>query len=74
MAGLGESVRIQWSGDVDLGSGELQQAYQSYCSVLEFVDGMQIDENCISNLRKCSGIIVEDKEFLVTGMFICVYR
>lgn len=71
VAGLGESMRLQWSGDVDIDSGDLQQAYESYCSVLQFVDGMQIGENCINNLRKCSSIMVKDKEFLVTGVCIC---
>ena len=28
--GLGESTRMEWSGDVDLDDGQLQQQYEAY--------------------------------------------
>ena len=30
VGGLEESVQLEWNGDVDLGTGELQQMYRTY--------------------------------------------
>lgn len=30
VGGLKESVQLEWNGDVDLGTGELQQMYRTY--------------------------------------------
>lgn len=35
--GLGESMRMEWSGDVDLNDGKLQQQYSSYIEQLDFI-------------------------------------
>jgi hypothetical protein len=38
--GLGESMRMEWSGDVDLNDGALQQQYTSYMNQLKFIRGL----------------------------------
>lgn len=68
VSGLRESKRLKWSGDVDVDSGELQRAYQLYCDLLHFIDRMDIGVNCVSDLQRCSNMLAEDKQFLVTGM------
>ena len=35
--GLRESMRNEWSGDVDLGDGKLQDKYSKYAEYLKFV-------------------------------------
>ena len=39
-AGLMESSRQEWYGDVDLGDGELQKQYEAYMGRLKLVDGI----------------------------------
>ena len=36
-AGLGESMKMEWSGDVDLNNGDLQRAYELYQQELRFI-------------------------------------
>lgn len=67
ISGLGESMRLQWSGDVDLNTGSLQQFYQSYRSLLDFVSSLHITAE---HLKKCSSILLQEKEFLVKGTYI----
>lgn len=38
--GLGESVAGEWSGDVDLNTGDLQHCYEQYKSKLAFISGI----------------------------------
>ena len=40
VAGLGESLRLQWTGDVDLCDGELQKQYQLYRKRLAFIQAL----------------------------------
>ena len=70
VAGLGESIRLEWSGNVDLNTGSLQQLYQSYRSLLNLVASLTPD--AVEDLRKCHGILLEEKEFLVKSM--CNYK
>ena len=37
MAGLGESVRKEWSGDVDLNDGKVNQIHDAYLSRLKAI-------------------------------------
>lgn len=67
VGGLGESTRLVWSGDVDLNNGEVQQLYESYHSLLDFIATMRINCDTIVNVNKCSAILLEEKEFLVKG-------
>ena len=72
VSGLGESVRLEWSGDVDLDTGELQQMYTSYRELLDFVDMIGIGDNgqqstIVAHLQRCLQILKEDKEFILKG-------
>ena len=42
LSGLGESVKGEWSGDVDLNDGSTQQLYKSYRKQLDFLDGISV--------------------------------
>ena len=38
--GLGESVTHHWSGDIDLGDGELEKLYSAYQQRVDFTKGI----------------------------------
>lgn len=59
-AGVMESMRHEWSGDVDLGDGQLQALHQQYMELLDFVKGSGL------NRRKPSVEIVKDLTQLMT--------
>ena len=43
--GLGESMRMEWSGDIDLNDGLLQQQYTSYLKRLKFIRGIGLGDS-----------------------------
>ena len=61
-------MRFEWSGDVDLNTGDLQQSYQSYRDLRHFISDLDIARDIVENLRKCSKILTDEKEFLVKGL------
>ena len=69
VAGLGESLRLQWSGDVDLCDGELQTQYQLYRNRLAFVQALAstssrlLDENLHRELA-------EDLTYVISMSYI----
>lgn len=67
--GLGESTRLIWSGDVDLNDGKREELYKTYRSLLDFIGSLTINDDAIVNLNKCSAILLQEKEFLVKGMY-----
>ncbi len=52
-------MRLQWSGDVDLNSGELQQAYKKYRDLLELLSNLS---------HEFSVLLLKEKEFLIEGI------
>ena len=44
MKGLKESVRMKWSGDVDLNDGSLQRDYDAYQYRLEHIKKIGLSE------------------------------
>ena len=42
--GLRESMRNEWSGDIDWGDGELQRRHDDYIKYLEFVRGIGVKQ------------------------------
>ena len=50
VSGLEESVRLEWNGDVDMGTGELQVMYQDYMGRLERIRSMR-DRGIQDSLR-----------------------
>ncbi len=70
--GLRESMRNEWSGDVDLGDGKLQDKYSKYVKHLKFVRGIGLNnrssfENIKEDLHKQTSNLVTEKEFLEKG-------
>ena len=43
--GLSESVRLDWSGDVDLDDGSLQLQYETYITRLNFLKGLRLKDH-----------------------------
>ena len=39
-----ESLRREWSGDVDLGDGELEQLHQTYMQLISFIQGIGLEK------------------------------
>ncbi len=52
--GLGESVRMEWSGDTDLNDGKLQQQYKRYIARLDFLKGLGLEE------RRTQSLLIKD--------------
>ncbi len=70
VGGLGESTRFVWSGDVDHNDGEVQKMYQTYRNLLDFIASMRtITCDTVANLKKCSALLLQEKEFLVKGNY-----
>ena len=42
--GLGESMRMECSGDVNLNNGSLQEQYKAYIHRLDFINSLGLDE------------------------------
>ena len=54
VSGLQESVRMNWSGDVDLNTGELQAQYHAYRELIDFISLLGLEPSLqLSNLSKC---------------------
>lgn len=71
LPGLGESVRKEWSGDVDLGYGHVKDMHDAYLKRLEFVKQIGLVsslEQSKEDLKHFEFEIEEDLTFLV---FIC---
>ena len=66
--GLRESMRNEWSGDVDLGDGKLQDKYSKYAEYLKFVRCIGLNnrsslDNIKEDLQKEKGHIDAQKEY-----------
>ena len=70
---LGESVRLKWSGDVDLNDGKLSEMYTAYQDRLEFIKGIGVNrrqrEDMLVDLNRIESDIVDDLGFLHQGAF-----
>ena len=49
LKGLKESVKLKWSGDVDLNDGQLQKQYEEYLNCLESVKKAALVPECASS-------------------------
>lgn len=61
--GLGESMRLEWSGDVDMNNGSLQKLYEGYRNLLDLVASLTL--HTVEDLKKCYQLVMEEKEFLI---------
>ena len=71
--GLGESVAGEWSGDVDLNTGDLQRSYEQYKSKLAIISGVGLGSRQGRAIVKddLSTIFTQlrsDKSFIIDGM------
>ena len=76
-AGLGESVKHIWSGDVDLADGKVQVLYGDYMNRRAFVEGLGLGGrqgrwDISSDLRTIESQLTSDMDFLVSGT--CIYH
>lgn len=73
VTGLGESMRMDWSGDVDLNDGKLEQQYQSYIDRLHFIDslGLEDDQQHQQQLLEDLNKLDEGLESDLNSIFSC---
>lgn len=67
--GLWKSMRNEWSGDIDLGDGDLQQRHGEYAKYLQFVrDIGVIQRRAYAILEEQLRNMRDEKEFLTAGI------
>ena len=72
--GLCESVRGEWSGDIDLSDGQLQQLFQQYQGRLQFINKIGLDERdhslILTDVQQVQQSLESDLEFLTESMYM----
>lgn len=73
--GLCESVRGEWSGDIDLSDGQLQQMFQQYKDRLQFINKIGLDERrdhslILTDVQQVQQSLESDLEFLAKSMYM----
>lgn len=71
--GLRESMRNEWSGDIDLGDGDLQRRHGEYVKYLQFVRGIGVKQRRAyavikTDLEEQLRNMRDEKEFLTAGL------
>lgn len=82
VAGLGESVKGEWAGDVDLGDGSLQEMFKEYQRRLQMIAKIGLKDRRETNLivvdlKQEFSLLGSDLEFLLEsmlGIFLCSKR
>lgn len=74
VAGLSESVKMQWSGDVDLDDNKLQESYEEYMEELDFIHGLGLEDRksldvIVLDLVHIKGNLLRDIEFTQAGTY-----
>ena len=74
VAGLGESVKGEWSGDVDLGDGRLQEMFKEYQRRLQMMARIGLKDRressvIFADLKQEYALLGNDLEFLLESMF-----
>lgn len=72
VSGLGESLRMEWSGDIDLNDGKLQQQYTTYKNDLLFIEGLGCTDKkkLQDGLHSLSANLIKDLEFITTSKLL----
>jgi hypothetical protein len=70
VAGLGESVRLEWSGDVDLNDGTLQANHEAYLQRLKFIEtiGLKGEKTFLQDITQLESGVKEDLQFLLSAL------
>ena len=58
VSGLKESVKMEWSGDVDLNDGRVQELHKEYKKCLQFVNSVGV------GMRRARRIMISDLHHL----------
>lgn len=70
MSGLGESMRTEWSGDVDLNDGSLKEQYQGYIQRLDFIKNLGLEDRkyyVVQDLNRIYEELASDLNFINEG-------
>ena len=72
--GLCESVRGEWSGDIE-SDGQLQQMFQQYQGRLQFINKIGLDERrdhslILTDVQQVQQSLESDLEFLTESMYM----
>ena len=72
LPGLHESVKKEWSGDVDLGDGRIKNMYDAYLTRLVFVKqiGLVSLKQSKEHLKQLQSEVEEDLTFLSSGIYM----
>lgn len=75
--GLGKSATHHWSGDIDLGDGELEKQYSSYQQRVDFTKGIGLPprHDCLmiaADLKATREQLNEDITFVLSGILIVI--
>jgi len=66
--GLKESSRLEWSGDVDLADGSLQEKYSKYKERLKAAANIGLhNESVLQDLNSVLNAVSKDLDFLQAG-------
>ena len=68
--GLTESIRFEWSGDVDLNDGSLQVQYEAYRERLAYIESISLDGehgDTVGQLERVSSDLSVDLDFIHSG-------
>ena len=68
-------MRGEWSGDIDLGDGQLQQMFQQYKGRLQFINKIGLDERrdhslILTDVQQVQQLLESDLEFLAKSMYM----
>ena len=72
VSGLGESVRLEWSGDVDLNDGSMQRSHEAYIQRLKFIEKIGLRERITlhPDITTLESGLKDDLIFLLSGVMI----
>ena len=70
VSGLGESVRLEWSGDVDLNDGSMQRSHEAYIQRLKFIEKIGLRERITlhPDITTLESGLKDDLVFLLSGV------
>ena len=66
--GLKESIKLKWSGDVDLNNGKLQEQYERYKKCLELAQKAGLERDKVENdLNELLQDLIKDLDYIHSG-------
>ena len=72
LKGLKESTKMEWSGDVDLADGSIQQQFEKYRQRLDHAGKVGLDRaSATRELEQVLTDVKNDLEFLCSGNVYC---